>query len=556
MKSFLTKILWLVLLLSSTALAVDDPLFRIKEHGKWGFINHSGDVVIAPQFDDCYYQFSEGLAAVMVNEKWGYIDRQNRMAIPPKFAGAGRFRDGIAHVFESFIANEGQGGFIDKSGQFILGPWNRWTSQEFSEGLLMDKVGEEWGYLDRTGKVKIPHRFRNASNLSDGLAGVQIDNSTAGFIDSSGNWVIRLDGAVPHYSGFAEGLAAVRDKVTGKIGYIDQSGVWKIPPQFSDALAFSQGRAAVRVETKDATGWPIRRWGVINRRGDIIAPAKYDTVWSYQEGLANVVENGKWGFLDLEGALAIPCQFNVGEPFENGLAYVRVGDYDEATEWSGYINKRGEFIWRPSDYKARDEARRQKQSEELKMKTPSITLLTDPDSQKKGLLVTCPSKIPLTGENAGKVPIRVVNLLDEEVFLEVTGSESLSYSLEHWNGGSSGGGGSFTIFPDNTNLLKRLHASSYRDGKIFTCGCCITRINGRLDPDVLDVGRARGTVTVRIRGFYRNSGKYFSESVDLPIELVELTDGQQDGADQPATAPELKSEGDKKPKPESAMRPQ
>ncbi|MCX6880840.1 MAG: hypothetical protein NTW21_44625 [Verrucomicrobia bacterium] len=57
MKSSLTKNLGLALLLSSTALAGDDPLFRIKEHGKWGFINSSGDVVIAPQDDDCYYQY-------------------------------------------------------------------------------------------------------------------------------------------------------------------------------------------------------------------------------------------------------------------------------------------------------------------------------------------------------------------------------------------------------------------------------------------------------------------------------------------------------------------
>jgi hypothetical protein len=545
MKSSISKTLGLILLLSSTAFAEGDPLFRIEEKGKWGFINKDGKVIIAPQYDDSYYSFSEGLAAVKVGRKWGYIDSENRMIIPPTFEGANQFRDGIAKVhLGSFTVDEGKGAFIDKSGKFVLGPWDRWTSQDFGEGLLQDKAGEKWGYLDRNGEVKIRHKFDDTNNFSEGLAGVQVDDSTAGFIDSNEKWVIRLDNAIPHYSGFSEGLAAVRDKKTGKVGYIDKSGEWKISPQFSDAREFKQDRAAVQVETKDDTGWPVRLWGVIDREGKIVASAKYRTVWSYEEGFANAVHEDKWGFLDLDGNLAIPCQFDVAEPFENGLAYVRVGGYDEATDWIGYINVRGEFIWRPSDFKERDEARakalQKKQIEEEKIKkSPTIVVLTDPDSKEKGLLISWPKKIPFKGENAGKLPIRVSNLLDEEVFLEVTETESLSYSLDYWSGGFAGGGGSFTIFPDNTNLLKRLHATSYSKGKRFTCGCCGARINATLDANALQGGRARGTVTVMISGFYRNSGKRFYESVELPIELVEKVDDQED-AIKPAVTPELK----------------
>lgn len=542
MKLSLIKNLGFVLLLSSSAFAEGDPLFKIEEKGKWGFINKDGKVVIAPQYDDCYYSFSEGLAAVEVNRKWGYIDSENRMVIPPTFESANQFRDGIAKVhLGSLTGDEGKQAFIDKSGKFVLGPWDRWTSRSFCEGLLQDLVGEKWGYLDQNGEVKIPHKFDNANDFSEGLAGVHVDESTAGFIDLNGNFVFQLEDAILHYSGFSEGLAAVQDKKTGKYGFIDKSGKWKIPAQFSDAGEFKQDLAAVQVETMDDTGWPVRLWGVIDREGKFVAPAKYASVWSYKEGLANAFLDGKWGFLDLNGNLAIPCQFDVAESFENGLALVTSGRNDKATKWSGYINGRGEFIWRPSDFKERDEARAKalqtKQlEEEQKKKAPTIVVLTDPESKEKGLLITWLKKIPFKGENAGKVPIRVTNLLDEEVFLEVTGLESLSYSLDHWDGGFSGGGGSSTIFPSNTNLLKRLHASSYSDGKRFTCGCCGAKINGKLDSDALHVGRARGTVTIRIHGFYRNSGKQFYESVDLPIELVEKVESQDDAEEPPVEA--------------------
>lgn len=288
----------------------------------------------------------------------------------------------------------------------------------------------------------------------------------------------------------------------------------------------------------DATGWPIRQWGVIDQKGDIIVSAKHQMVWSYKEGFANVVDDGKWGFLDLEGNLAIPCQFDVAEPFENGLAFVRVGSYYGAKNWNGYIDKRGKFVWRPHDFKARDAARRHEELEnQKKNKKPSISLFSDPKSKEKGLLVTCPSKIPLKGENAGEVPIQVFNLSDDEVFIEVTKPKSLSYSVEFRTGGSAGGGGGAVIFPDNINLLKRLHASTVQDGKQFTCGCCIMEIEGKLDAGALDSGRARGTVSVRIRGYYRKNGKGFSEFIDLPIELVEPTDNLRDGSGPADTQP-------------------
>jgi len=115
----------------------------------------------------------------------------------------------------------------------------------------------------------------------------------------------------------------------------------------------------------------------------------------------------------------------------------------------------------------------------------------------------------------------ISNLLEEEVFVEVTGLDSLGYHLESKHGGFALGGGTFVLFPTNTALLKRLHAASYQDGKAMLCGCCFARIESSIGKDVLDIGHARGTVDVWIRGYYRKTGKHFSESIKLPIEIVE-----------------------------------
>ena len=49
-------------------------LYTMKEKlGKWGFVNQNGEPICEFIYDEVR-SFSEGLAAVRVNDKWGYIN--------------------------------------------------------------------------------------------------------------------------------------------------------------------------------------------------------------------------------------------------------------------------------------------------------------------------------------------------------------------------------------------------------------------------------------------------------------------------------------------------
>lgn len=56
--------------------------FRIRENGKWGYIDKDGNVVINPQFGFTW-DFSEGLAVVRIGDeksgKYGYIDKTGKI---------------------------------------------------------------------------------------------------------------------------------------------------------------------------------------------------------------------------------------------------------------------------------------------------------------------------------------------------------------------------------------------------------------------------------------------------------------------------------------------
>ena len=51
---------------------------------------------------------------------------------------------------------------------------------------------------------------------------------------------------------------------------------------------------------------------------------KYDGVWDFQEGLAQVVLNGKWGFVNEKGEEVVPPKYDDVWNFYDGFARVEL----------------------------------------------------------------------------------------------------------------------------------------------------------------------------------------------------------------------------------------
>ncbi len=183
--------------------------------GKFGYIDKSGTVVIAPQFFVAQ-DFAEGLAAVRVEEapdsKYGYIDRTGNMVIAPRFRQAYSFSEGLAAVETAKI----EWGFIDKSGALKI-PDRYQFAGKFSEGLarVAIQMGVSAGYIDSHGKMIIPARFREAWDFSDGLAAVCSDRCV--YIDRAGSTILKKFGWP-----FSDGLAVIGSQ--GTQVYIDKKG--------------------------------------------------------------------------------------------------------------------------------------------------------------------------------------------------------------------------------------------------------------------------------------------------------------------------------------------
>lgn len=131
-----TTITLLLLLLTLIVSAQDLTVYEEKtgDRSKYGFKDKSGKVVVAATYDEVL-EFSEGLAAVSLDELWGYIDPKGELVIPMELERAFSFEKGFAEV-----EHRGAVYMMDKDGYFF--------SKDFVESFHAAKAGDVDAMVD------------------------------------------------------------------------------------------------------------------------------------------------------------------------------------------------------------------------------------------------------------------------------------------------------------------------------------------------------------------------------------------------------------------------
>jgi len=321
----------------------------------YGYINRSGQKVIAGQFKSAR-PFSEGLARVKGgNDRYGYIDKTGKLAIPFSYSVAGDFSEGFA------VATSGdKSSYIDKSGNFLFAPRSV-NPKPFSEGMgcVAKYEGKPAWYVDRTGKTAVNKSDTFCSPFREGLALMALGTGSVAAIDKSGNVVFTIKSEVGVYRPFSEGLALVQAKTDRGMmyGFVDKSGQFVIAPRYPDAKSFSEGLAAV--STGFAQGG-ASNWGYIDKTGAMVITPRFCSAESFHDGMAGVgVANPAVdSFIDKTGKVVITLtetalgmededymDYKTGDLrqgffFREGLAKIKLSN-----EKIAYINKTGKIVW-------------------------------------------------------------------------------------------------------------------------------------------------------------------------------------------------------------------
>jgi hypothetical protein len=281
-----------------------DNRAAVRLGGLYGFVDEEGREIVKPQYrivDD--YKF--GFAQVDVNGKSGLIDRDGKMVIEPKYGfieaiGPDRFRvseirqlggsvggedfSGVRTIASTATSigfslpelRDTASGIIDISGRWIepLGAWPSRTFDKDDPSIRWVQRDKLWGLARADGSWLVEPKFAQTDSLRDDLARVTL-NGKVGFIDRTGNFAIppTFDKASRFEPGFGR-TSAERD---GVVGVIDKAGAWVFQTNYQQVrLAVDRGYGR---GPETLFGWNFMksdRWGLLDLDGRVVLDADFD----------------------------------------------------------------------------------------------------------------------------------------------------------------------------------------------------------------------------------------------------------------------------------------
>ena len=335
-------------LLALVVAAGSEPLLPVQVDGRWGYIDTSGQMVIAPKFRYAH-PFSEGLAAVY-DKEWTYIDTSaNRVFALPLDPRPTEFHDGRARLCYSRDYMPEVCVAIDQTGKTV---WSGKSEQtvvgDFHGGMAPIQAGPlKLGYIDRDGKEVVPPTYFSATPFGDGAGVVGVSGGFR-FIEPDGKVRFFLPAVAARAP--REGRAAFRPSLKRGWGFIAAEGGIVIEPRYQEVGDFSGGLATFR------SGG---HWGFLDTEGKVAIAPRFTLVQSFSEGAAAATEVGfdgycapptpepecrreerhRWGYIDQQGKWLIKPQYDEAGPFSGGVARTKAGGEQR------FIDKRGHTFW-------------------------------------------------------------------------------------------------------------------------------------------------------------------------------------------------------------------
>ncbi|MFC4232403.1 WG repeat-containing protein [Parasediminibacterium paludis] len=212
----------------------------------------------------------------------------------------------------------------------------------------------KYGFIDKTGNIKIEPIYLVVKKFSDGLYFVSKEVITRGYkwvcIDTLGNEVFDIQDNFPE-TDFSEGFARISSLT--RQWFINKKGINQFKRTWKDGYqAFTKDIAYV-------SNIPFSNFYPIDTTGRRIGNKTYSRVEIYQnlksnslvfsiDTLVKFKQDSLWGFKNENGDIVIKPKFYFVDRFQNGLCAVRLSyqEFDVVNDYffDAIINTKGEIV--------------------------------------------------------------------------------------------------------------------------------------------------------------------------------------------------------------------
>lgn len=273
-----------LLSLSLGAFAQSDSLYlsMVWKGGKVGLVNPAGEFVLPCEYDDIDPEIRSGLFAVNVGSLydeetdtyhpglWGFVTLNGQAVTEIAYDAVGAFHEGWAMVRKDYQSN-----WINAKGEYLLPKWGR-QGGDFSEGLAPVKPDsiQQWGYLDRQGKIVIEPRFDRAGHFQEGIALVS-ENDQLGYLQRNGQYLV--EPAYTQVQAFVGDYAVVGGfnplYEEERQGLINRKGEWVLEMDYVEITQDHAWGGTYAVKNAANEDFPLR--GLYSYEKGILTPAVF-----------------------------------------------------------------------------------------------------------------------------------------------------------------------------------------------------------------------------------------------------------------------------------------
>ena len=316
------------------------------DHFEFHYIDTLGNIQI-DLGNNMGKRFSEGLAQVYdkSNKSYHFINVKGEKIFETSGSADSHFMDGMIIIQN---AMEDSLSYLDQTGTVLFKRSRKNTTSArdktgFVDGLAIFKTilfTQGYSYINKKGKVVIEGNHKNPQRFSEGLAAVEIDNSTLGFIDTSGDLAFSIRSK--ENRSFSDELVAIKSSY--KWGFVNKVGEWDILPEFKQVQDFKDGYAAVRDELY---------WIIVDKLGRVVFQ-DYSVNYMQYVGdnivFVNYYGENNYAYIKFDKSLSI----------KPNPEYVQFTSYQEAEKYPlesirsfnihPYNNQVGQKVWKRNSY--------------------------------------------------------------------------------------------------------------------------------------------------------------------------------------------------------------
>ena len=281
-----------VLLALSTTLYATSPT-QLLPHlvkGKYGYVNHSGEIVIKPKFQSAE-PFKHNYAIVEQRELWGIITLSGDYVVEPKYGSLKFAHKGTKTSYYIASLSGRYGTFAvqgNESLQFI--PFHYDYIESHDNCFILTKSGKR-GIIDSSNKLNIPCNYDTVTPCDGGF--ILTQNGKYAFASSDGK--LLTDCIYDAIEPIALGLKLT---LKGKLGVINKTG----------KVILNYAYDSIEPHDHGYTITNGNKHGLLSELGVVVIPCEYNSIDTLDKGYI-VTKNGLKGFLLSNGNIALDCTY-------------------------------------------------------------------------------------------------------------------------------------------------------------------------------------------------------------------------------------------------------